>query len=151
MLYFQILAVVVGLFILSDPFKAHEIEEPTAVQTPHTTPPSLEEKDKQPVKGPAKSDLKEAATKAALEEFKPDDIMEAVKKTHAARLEETQQREEARKAAGISTTTFDTVLDVIIPSVKKGGWFILSEVIPRAFNVVVKTAPVWMPIVLALL
>src|SRR3546814_21128031 len=126
MWYFQILAVAMGLFILSDPFKAEEIEEPHAIQAPHTTPPSLEEKDKQLVKGPAKPDLKEAATKAALEEFKPDDIMKAVKETHAARLEEKQQREEARKAAGIRSKERRVGKECVI-RVELGGRRIIKQ------------------------
>lgn len=168
MLYFQILAVAIGLFILSDPFKAEDIEEPhvpshittalseeTRVDQPHVTPPSsdspLEEKDSKSAKSSAKDDLKDAAAKAAMEEFKPEVLLEAVKKTHAARLEETQQRKDTRQAAGLKASFFDNLTDVFIPSVKHGFSFIFSEVLPRAVNVAVKTAPIWMPMVLALL
>ncbi len=162
MWYFQILAVFTGLFILSDPFKAVTIEEETASGEWQVVPfvtakpkvtdiPVQEEKKEEEKKTSAKADVKEAVGKAAVEEFKPEEILKAVKATHEARLEETKQREEARKAAGIETKWYHEVADVVIPSVKKGGWFIFSELIPRAFNVVVKTAPIWLPIVIAAL
>ncbi|OJX11712.1 MAG: hypothetical protein BGO77_06350 [Caedibacter sp. 37-49] len=162
MWYFQIFAVFMGLFILSDPFKAETIEEETAsgkwqvmpliTAKPKPSETPVQEEKKEEAKKPSpKADVKEAVGKAAADEFKPEEILKAVKATHEARLEETKQREEVRKAAGIETKWYDPVLDVVIPSVKKGGWFIFSELIPRAFNVVVKTAPMWLPILIAAL
>lgn len=170
MLYFQIFVVAVGLFILSDPFKAVTIEEETAsgewqvvpaiTAKPTAKPKALpiqedlkleDKKESKSQKTAEKPDLTNEAIKAALEEFKPEVIIKAVKETHAARLEETEKRKEDRKAAGIISTRLDSVLDVVIPSVKKGFSFIFSEVLPRAFNVAVKTAPIWLPMVLALL
>ncbi|AIL13399.1 hypothetical protein IM40_07665 [Candidatus Paracaedimonas acanthamoebae] len=81
MLYFQLLAVAVGLFILSDPFKAEDIEEPHAlshittslleephIDQPHAIPlstsPSPDEQDRKSEKNSANATLKKASTEA---------------------------------------------------------------------------------------